>query len=56
MTVSFWNVTIGVNAKSGAAAYEKLCEALKDLEYETDEYSINNREERHPTSKLFPKL
>ena len=56
MTVSFWNVTIGVNAKSGAAAYEKLCEALKEFHYETDEYTINNSEKRKPTSNLFPKI
>jgi hypothetical protein len=57
MNVIFHNVHIGLAAKDAKAAYTKLCNILKDTEYSTDTYTIENSEiVEHNTRELFPEL
>lgn len=56
MDITFHNVTITIRAATPHLAYDALCAALDTLkaEWETDTYSIDNRDEHRTTTELFP--
>jgi hypothetical protein len=63
MTVTFYNVTITIEAASAPQAYNELCELLDKydqsrgggaIEWETDTYSVDDDAPRD-TGELWPK-
>jgi hypothetical protein len=59
MEVTFYNVTITIEATSPEAAYERLCGGMAEMEaeYQTDTFSTYGGEEKdcRDTKLLFPK-
>lgn len=62
ITISFYNVTIHIQAESPERAYDLLCELLQSyddahgtgsIDWETDTYAIDGGDSRD-TNELFP--
>jgi len=55
---TFHNVTVSVRAKDGKAAYTALCDLLATAErvvdFATDVYTVNDDQDPHSTTELFP--